>query len=459
MTTGDTERARRRRLRHDRIEALADGIFAVAMTLLVLDVKLPNGEHFATSGALLDRLLSLEHTFVIYFISFVVLGMFWVGHHAHFHYIRYVDHTLLWINLLFLFGITSVPFATDLLGDHNGMRLPYFYYGGKLLVLAGLLIAQIAYLRRHPELAQPSLTARRRAPHRAAHGDLRDHSAAVDGRRVLQYAPRPVPLLPAPGRAFPAGPRRHARSPDQTRPLTRHRRSQMKRVLILGVNGFIGHHLSQRIVADTDWEIYGMDMQSDRVDRPPAGEALPLLRRRHHDQQGVDRVPHQEVRHGAAAGRDRHAGDLRQGAAARLRARLRGEPADRARVRAVPQAHHLPVDLRGVRDVPRRRVRSGALRAGAGPDQQAALDLLVREAADGPRDPRLRHAGGARLHAVPAVQLDRRRARFDQHARRKAARASSRSSSATSSAASRSSWSTAARRSARSPTSTTASPR
>jgi uncharacterized membrane protein len=142
----------------NRIEALADGIFAVAMTLLVLDVKLPNGEHFATSGDLFDRLLSLEHTFVIYFISFVVLGMFWVGHHAHFHYIRYVDHTLLWINLLFLFGITSVPFATDLLGDHNALRLPYFYYGGKFLVLSGLLVAQIAYLRRHPELAQPSLT-------------------------------------------------------------------------------------------------------------------------------------------------------------------------------------------------------------------------------------------------------------------------------------------------------------
>ena len=142
-----------------RIEALADGIFAVAMTLLVLDVKLPNGEHFATSGDLLERLFSLEHTFVIYFISFVVLGMFWVGHHAHFHYIRYVDHTLLWINLIFLFGITSVPFATDLLGDHNGLRFPYFYYGGKMLVLAGLLIAQIIYLRRRPELAEPSLTA------------------------------------------------------------------------------------------------------------------------------------------------------------------------------------------------------------------------------------------------------------------------------------------------------------
>jgi len=142
----------------NRIEALADGIFAVAMTLLVLDVKLPGGEVFATDQALLERLLSLEHTFVIYFISFVVLGMFWVGHHAHFHFIRFVDHTLLWINLLFLFFITSIPFATDLLGDHNGLRLPYVYYAVKILVLAGLLIGQIVYLRRHPELARPSLT-------------------------------------------------------------------------------------------------------------------------------------------------------------------------------------------------------------------------------------------------------------------------------------------------------------
>ena len=141
-----------------RIEALSDGIFAVAMTILVLDVKLPDGEHFATDGELVARLLSLEHTFVIYFISFVVLGMFWVGHHAQFHYIRYVDHTLLWINLIFLFGITSVPFATDLLGEHNQLRLPYLYYGAKLLALAGLLLIQVAYLRRHPELAHASLT-------------------------------------------------------------------------------------------------------------------------------------------------------------------------------------------------------------------------------------------------------------------------------------------------------------
>ncbi len=71
-------------------------------------------------------------------------------------------------------------------------------------------------------------------------------------------------------------------------------------------------------------------------------------------------------------------------------------------VRAVPQAHRLPVDLRGLRHVPGRRIRSGDLGAGPGPDQQAALDLFLRQAAHGSRDPRLRHAGRTRLHAVPA---------------------------------------------------------
>ena len=74
-----------------------------------------------------------------------------------------------------------------------------------------------------------------------------------------------------------------------------------------------------------------MDMQTERIADLLARAALPLLRRRHHDQPGVDRVPRQEVRRGAAAGRDRHAGDLRARAAARVRARLRGQPADRAR--------------------------------------------------------------------------------------------------------------------------------
>ena len=145
-----------------------------------------------------------------------------------------------------------------------------------------------------------------------------------------------------------------------------HAELAMKKVLILGVNGFIGHHLSKRILATTDWEVYGMDMQTDRITDLLGRAALPLLRRRHHDQQGVDRVPRQEVRRDPAAGGDRHAGHLR--ASEPLRVFELDFEANLPIVRAcvqLQQAHRVPVDLRGLRHVPRRRVRPGELRTGA----------------------------------------------------------------------------------------------
>src|SRR5258705_1363043 len=121
----------------------------------------------------------------------------------------------------------------------------------------------------------------------------------------------------------------------------------------------------------------------------------------------MDRVSRPQVRHGAAPGRDRDARDLRQGTAQGVRARLRGESADRARMRQARQAPGFSLDRRGLRNVPRPRVRPGGFPARVRPDQQAALDLRLREAADGPGHSRLRHERRARLHAVPAVQLDR----------------------------------------------------
>ena len=127
-----------------------------------------------------------------------------------------------------------------------------------------------------------------------------------------------------------------------------------KRICILGVNGFIGHHLSQSILADTDWEVYGMDMGSERV-------ADLLAHPRFHFFEGDITINREWIEYHirkcdvilplvAIA----TPGDLRARAAEGLRARLRGEPADRAFVREVRQAHPLPLDLRGVRHVPRR---------------------------------------------------------------------------------------------------------
>ncbi len=141
-----------------RIEALADGIFAVAMTLLVLEIKLPPTEFYATEGELFQRLLSLESNLTIYVISFLVLGMFWVSHHYQFHFVQRTDRALLWINLVFLLAVSTVPFSTALLGQHIHLWLPFPIYSANLLVLVGFFYLNIRYVGRHPALSSPSLT-------------------------------------------------------------------------------------------------------------------------------------------------------------------------------------------------------------------------------------------------------------------------------------------------------------
>jgi uncharacterized membrane protein len=142
----------------NRIEALTDGIFAVAMTLLVLDIKPPVHLRFETSEALIDHLSVLEHSFVMYAISFVVLAMFWLGHHLQFHFVRHVDRRLLWINLAFLLLAVVVPFSTNLVGDHGHLQLPVVLYAVNLLVLTLLLFLQLRHLAASPHLTAPDLT-------------------------------------------------------------------------------------------------------------------------------------------------------------------------------------------------------------------------------------------------------------------------------------------------------------
>jgi uncharacterized membrane protein len=141
----------------NRIEALSDGIFAVAMTLLVLDIKMPETITYASNGDLWRRLVSLEHAIATYAISFIMLSVFWVAHHFHFHFIERTDRTLLWINLYLLLCITLVPFTTDLVGDNVQLVLPALLYGINLLLIAAGFIAQAEYLRRHRHLGSPAL--------------------------------------------------------------------------------------------------------------------------------------------------------------------------------------------------------------------------------------------------------------------------------------------------------------
>ena len=143
-----------------RIEALADGIFAVAMTLLVLDIKLPESVTYASDAELWRRLVALEHAVASYAVSFVMLAVYWVAHHFQFHFIQRTDRGVLWINLYLLLCITLVPFTTDLVGDNVHLRLPILLYGGNLLLIGLGYVGQLGYLRRRPWLTTPALASR-----------------------------------------------------------------------------------------------------------------------------------------------------------------------------------------------------------------------------------------------------------------------------------------------------------
>ena len=145
-------------LEKNRLEALIDGIFAVALTLLVLDIKLPEDVTIVTNDQLVTRLIGLERHFVIYAITFVVIGMYWINHHIQFHFVMRTNRMLIWINLLYALLISFMPFATDLIGDHKELELPCVIYGVTLLSLSATSYLHLRYVSRHPELASPELT-------------------------------------------------------------------------------------------------------------------------------------------------------------------------------------------------------------------------------------------------------------------------------------------------------------
>ena len=95
----------------NRLEALADGIFAVALTLLVLGIKLPE-QTFASNDELWRRLLELKRHFAIYVISFVVIGMYWISHHIQFHFVRFTDRRIIWMNMFYLLLTMLVAFVS-----------------------------------------------------------------------------------------------------------------------------------------------------------------------------------------------------------------------------------------------------------------------------------------------------------------------------------------------------------
>jgi uncharacterized membrane protein len=150
----------------ERVIAFSDAVMAVAITLLVLDLKLPEGVTDADLPAVIS---SNMHSMWCYVLSFLVIGLLWMAHHRQFTYIRRADDALTWINLLFLMTIGLIPYVTSVMSDHS-IALPTMMYAGVLTATcvleamtwgyanrAGLIAAEVSETERREGLLTPLL--------------------------------------------------------------------------------------------------------------------------------------------------------------------------------------------------------------------------------------------------------------------------------------------------------------
>ena len=125
----------------DRIVFFSDAVFAIAITILVLDIRVPDG---LSPAELPAQVLSLWPKYLGYAISFLVLAVYWQAHHRVFKPIRGYDGTLVWLNFFFLMAIAFLPFPTSLLGEYGGQRISVAVYGANAAA-ASLLLSAISW--------------------------------------------------------------------------------------------------------------------------------------------------------------------------------------------------------------------------------------------------------------------------------------------------------------------------
>ena len=142
----------------ERIIFFSDAVIAIAITLLALEIRLPE-EAFPPSE-LAAQLLALTPRYVIFFISFFVIGLFWMSHHRMFEYVRSYDHGLIWINLIFLFLVAFIPFPTSVLGRFPAQLSSVVLYAGVLVCLSLTRVWMWWYVYYRAHLTRPDTSPR-----------------------------------------------------------------------------------------------------------------------------------------------------------------------------------------------------------------------------------------------------------------------------------------------------------
>lgn len=138
----------------ERLVFFSDAVFAIAITLLVIEIEVPHIAHHGASAEYLEALLELMPRFFGYVLSFFVIGAFWAGHHRAFGLAAHYDPRLAWPNLHMLLLVAFMPFATAFLSANLGALVPALFYNAVLLVLALLNMRVLRLATTPPVVAE-----------------------------------------------------------------------------------------------------------------------------------------------------------------------------------------------------------------------------------------------------------------------------------------------------------------
>ena len=138
-----------------RLEAFSDGVFAIVVTLLVLDIHIPKTDY----GHLLPTLVSIIPQLIAYAFSFIITGIYWVSHHNISRLMSQVNNTIIWLNIFFLIFVAFIPFPTSLIATYPLKQLPVILYTVTLLItnLIGFVIWRYVSIGRR--MLVPDVTA------------------------------------------------------------------------------------------------------------------------------------------------------------------------------------------------------------------------------------------------------------------------------------------------------------
>jgi uncharacterized membrane protein len=145
------------RISRDRIITLTDAVLAIVMTLLVLEIVVPQLSRSEVATELPKRLLELLPDVWSYATSFIILGFFWIAHDDQFYYVKRVNRTLLWLTIFYLMFIAFIPFSTALIGEYGDQQISETIYGINIIIVLVWTYLQWKYATREHHLVDSDL--------------------------------------------------------------------------------------------------------------------------------------------------------------------------------------------------------------------------------------------------------------------------------------------------------------